>query len=130
MSRKPCLAVKVDLHLYAAVEAACTASGITRSDFLAAAISAAVGEPRAQQMPLPPVAPDQQAGMRLKVLMLLKRGGEWCPEEIGERVGCAASAAGAYCRDQRKPRYGGFNVVGKPGLHQGRRTTYYRWEEK
>jgi hypothetical protein len=67
--------------------------------------------------------------MRLKVLMLIK-GGEFCSEEISNAVGCGASAASAYARDNRKGKYGGHNIISRQGVYRGRRTTYYRWEKR
>lgn len=72
-----------------------------------------------------PPTESQRSGMRARTLAILRDGKPYTPGELAVRLGCGEGAASAYCRDARKGKYGGHNILSKPIIRGGKRTSVY-----
>ena len=122
--------VRLPLDQQTALDRHLSATGKSQTDAMREAIALLLSAGEHVKFTLPPPTSEQMAGMRDRALSALLPGVPLLPVEIGRRIGCSESAAGAYCRDLRKGKYGGHNVVSIPAVVEGRRVSYYRLEGK
>jgi antitoxin component of RelBE/YafQ-DinJ toxin-antitoxin module len=126
-SARHVISLRVTDAVKESVDLALQQMNLTRTEFMELAVSLALANTAHQQFAEPPTE-NQRSGMRARTLAILRDGKPYTPAELAQRLGCGENAASAYARNLRRAQYGGHNVLSKPVMREGKRTSVY-WLE-